>query len=86
MDAEVVAMESTGLVVLLLGLCLVLGGLVEYVVCEHARSARDRRQADTQRHLNAASAALRRQVHELDVLIEDVRRRSRTERDGQPPH
>ena len=75
-------MESTSLVVLLLGLCVILGGLVEYVVCEHARSARDRRQADMQRHLNAASTALRRQVHELDVLIDDLRRRSRTERDG----
>ena len=75
-------MESTSLVVLLLGLCVILGGLVEYVVCEHARSGRDRRQAATQRHLNAASAALRRQIHELDVLIEDVRRRSQAERDG----
>ena len=75
---------NLAVVLLVALLSMVVGGLVEYVVSEIGRSARDRRQADTQRQLNAASAALWRQVHELDVLLEDVLRRARSEDEGSP--
>ena len=69
-------------VLLLAGLCMVLGGLVAHTIDEHARAARDRRQADTQRHLNAATVQLARQVDELDVLIEQVRRLALPDREA----
>ena len=63
---------NLAVVLFVAGLCMLLGGLIDNVICENGRSARDRRQGDTQRQLNAASADLRRQVHEVDVLLGDV--------------
>ena len=56
-------------VLLLAGLCMVLGGLVAHTI-------------DEQRHLNAATVQLARQVDELDVLIEQVRRRALPDREA----
>lgn len=72
--------SSAAIVILAAAMAAVAGVGIAITIIDRSASARSRRQAETQRNLNAASVQLLRMLHDLDILLDDLKRRILSER------
>jgi hypothetical protein len=72
--------SSAAILILAVAMAVVAGVSIALTINDRSASARSRRQAETQRNLNAASVQLLRMLHDLDILLDDLKRRIVPER------